>query len=86
MYSADADFFGRGRELLLQFLSRFTSMQHAKSTSSTNLLNLTCCHTEVEDEDQTCYLTESQYTDPRPTIPKADFLTPLKYQFFKSLV
>ena len=27
----------------------------------------TCCHTEVEVADQTCYLTQSQYTDTRQT-------------------
>ena len=28
--------------------------------------NFTCCHTEIEDADQTFYLTQSQYTDTRP--------------------
>ena len=29
--------------------------------------NLTCCHTEIEVADQSFYLTQSQYTDTRPT-------------------
>ena len=32
----------------------------------------TCCHTESEVEDQTFYLTQSQYTDTGPTISSAD--------------
>ena len=27
----------------------------------------TCCHTEIQDEDQTFHLTQSQYTDIGPT-------------------
>ena len=32
----------------------------------------TCCHTEMEFADLTFYLTQSQYTDTRPTTPSAD--------------
>ena len=32
----------------------------------------TCCYTETEVADQTCYLTQSQHTDTRPTSPSAD--------------
>ena len=32
----------------------------------------TCCHTEVEDADQTFYLIQSQYTDTGLTSPSAD--------------
>ena len=35
----------------------------------------TCCHTEIEVEDQTFYLTQSQYTDTGPTSPSADPIT-----------
>ena len=36
----------------------------------------TCCHTEVEAADPTFYLTQSQYTDTRPTSPSTDPITP----------
>ena len=36
----------------------------------------TCCHTEIEVADPTFYLTQSQYTDTRPTSPSADPFTP----------
>ena len=42
--------------------------------------NLTCCHTEIEDADQTFYLTPSQYTDTGPTSPSADPITPGAWQ------
>ena len=35
----------------------------------------TCYHTEIEDADQTFYLTRSQYTDTGPTSPSADPIT-----------
>ena len=38
--------------------------------------NFACCHTEIEVADQTFYLTQSQYTDTRPTSPRADPITP----------
>ena len=34
--------------------------------------SFTCCYTEIEDADQTIYLTQSQYTDTGPTSPSAD--------------
>ena len=34
--------------------------------------NCTCCHTEIEVAGQTFHLTQSQYTDTRPTSPSAD--------------
>ena len=40
----------------------------------------TCCHTETEIADQTFYLTQSQYTDTRPTSPSADPITPGAWQ------
>ena len=42
--------------------------------------NFTCCHTEIEVADQTFYLTQSQYTDTRPTSPSADPITPGTWQ------
>ena len=42
--------------------------------------NSMCCHTETEDADQTCYLTQSQHTDTRPTIPSTDPITPAAWQ------
>ena len=42
--------------------------------------NFTCCHTEIEVADQTFYLTQSQYTDTRPTSPSADPITPGAWQ------
>ena len=38
--------------------------------------NCMCCHSEIEVEDQTGYLTQSQYTDTRPTNPNADPIMP----------
>ena len=35
----------------------------------------TCCHSEIEDADQTFHLTQSQYTDTGPTSPSADGIT-----------
>ena len=37
-------------------------------------------HTDTEAADQTFYLTQSQYTDTRPTIPSANPLTPDAWQ------
>ena len=42
--------------------------------------SFTCCHTEIEVADQTFYLTQSQYTDTRPTSPSADPITPGAWQ------
>ena len=42
--------------------------------------NCTCCNTETEVADQTFYLTQSQYTDTRPTGPNADPITPGAWQ------
>ena len=35
-----------------------------------------CCHTDTEVEDQSCYLTRSQYSDNGPTSPCTDLVTP----------
>ena len=42
--------------------------------------NCTCCHTEIEDADQTFYHAQSQYTDTVPTSPSDDPLTPVAWQ------
>ena len=42
--------------------------------------NFTCYHTEIKVADQTFYLTQSQYTDTRPTSPSADPITPGAWQ------
>ena len=42
--------------------------------------NCTCCHTEIEVADQTCCLTQSQYTDTRSTSPSTDPITPGAWQ------
>ena len=58
-----------------------TSQQHA-SVSQGRICtdNVTCCHTEIEAADQTFHLTQSQYTDTRPTSPSADPITPGAWQ------
>ena len=45
-----------------------------------DLLNFTCCHTEIEVADPTFHLTQSQYTDTGPTIPSTDPTTPGAWQ------
>ena len=42
--------------------------------------NFTCCHTEAEVADQTFYLTQSQYTDTRPTSLSAYPIMPGAWQ------
>ena len=58
-----------------------TSQQHA-SVSQGRICSdkFTCCHTEIEAADQTFYLTQSQYTDTRPTNPSADPIMPGAWQ------
>ena len=48
--------------------------------SGTDLLNVTCCHTEIEVAKQTFHLTQSQYTDTGLTSPSDDSLTPGAWQ------
>ena len=63
------------------FVGCLTSQQHA-SVSQGRICsdNFTCCHTEIEVADQTFYLTQSQYTDTRPTSPSAYPITPGAWQ------
>ena len=59
------------------FVGCLTSQQHASVSQEWICSdNFTCCHTEIEVSDQTFYLTQSQYTDTRPTSPSADPITP----------
>ena len=58
-----------------------TSQQQASVSEERNCWdNFTCCHTEIEVADQTFYLTQSQYTDTRPTSPSTDLRTPGVWQ------
>ena len=63
------------------FVGCLTSQQHA-SVSQGRICsdNFTCCHTEIEVADQTFYLTQSQYTDTRPTSPSTDPIMPSAWQ------
>ena len=63
------------------FVGCLTSQQHA-SVSQGRICsdNFTCCHTEIEIADHTFYLTQSQYTDTRPTSPSADPIMPGAWQ------
>ena len=63
------------------FVGCLMSQQHA-SVSQGRICsdNFTCCHTEIEAADQTFYLTKSQYTDTRPTIPSTDPIMPGTWQ------
>ena len=52
------------------FVGCLTSQQHARVSQGRICSgNFTCCHTEIEVADQTFHLTQSQYTDTRPTSP-----------------
>ena len=62
-------------------LACLTSHQHASVYQGRICSdNCTCCHTEIEVADPTCYLTQSQYTDTGPTSPSADPITPGAWQ------
>ena len=69
------------RETGRMFVGCLTSLQHA-SVSEGRMCsnNFTCCHTKIEVANPTFYLTQSQYTDTRPTSPSADPVTPGAWQ------
>ena len=70
----------RSKEICL-FVGCLTSQQQASVSQGCICTdNFTCCHTEVEVADQTIYLTQSQYTDRRPTSPSADPIMPGAWQ------
>ena len=60
--------------VLLLCIDYLTSKQHASVSHERSCRdkNCSCCHAEREVADQTCYLTQSQYTDTRPTSPSAE--------------
>ena len=63
------------------FVGCLTSQQHARVSQGRICTDkFTCCHTEIEVADQTFYLTQSQYTDTRPTGPSADPIMPGAWQ------
>ena len=52
----------------LLFVDCLTSQQHTGvSQGWISSVNCMCCHTEIEVADPTCNLTQSQYTNTRPT-------------------
>ena len=63
------------------FVGCLTSQQQA-SVSQEQICsdNFVCCHTEIEAADQTFYLTQSQYTDTRPTCLSGDPIAPGTWQ------
>ena len=63
------------------FVGCLTSQQHASVSQGWICSdNFTYCHTEIEVADQTFHLTQSQYTDTRPTSPSTDPITPGAWQ------
>ena len=67
--------------LLLLFVGRLTSQQHA-SVSQGRICsdNFMCCHTDIEVAEQTLHLTQLQYTDTKPASPSADPIMPGAWQ------
>ena len=62
---------------MLLFVGCLTSQQHASvSQGQTCSDKLTRCYAKIEVADQTFYLTQSRYTDTRPTSPTADPAAP----------
>ena len=63
------------------FVGCLTSQQHA-SVSQGRICsdNSMCCHTEIEVADPTFHLTQSQYTDSRPTSPSTHPMAPGAWQ------
>ena len=70
-----------GSLVQLLFVCCLTSQQHA-SVSLGRICsdNFTYCHNEMEVADQTFHLIQSQYTDPGPTSPSTDPITPGAWQ------
>ena len=61
------------RESLFLVFFSLTSQQCAKSICSNNCM---CCHTDIDVADQTCYLTQTQYTGTLPASPSTDSIMP----------
>ena len=66
---------------LLLLVGCLTPQQHA-SVSQGRICSdkFTCCHTDIEVADPTFHLTQSQCTDPGPTSPSTDPITPGAWQ------
>ena len=58
------------------FLGCLIFQQHTMRISRLDLFDLTCCHIDTLVADQTCHLTQSLYTDTRPTSLSTDPITP----------
>ena len=67
---------GRRTKIVCWLVACLTS-QRSASVSQGRVCSdkCTCCHTEIEGSDQTCYLTQSQYTDTGTTSPTLDLIT-----------
>ena len=61
-----------------QFLAAFsTTQQHASASQGWIFRdNCTCCLSEIQVADQTCYPIQSQHTDVKPTSPSIDTVMP----------
>ena len=73
------------------FVSCLMSQQHASVSQGWICSdNFMCCHTQIEVADPTFHLTQSQYTDTKPTSPSTDPVMPGRVAnwvpIFKSLV
>ena len=77
----DPELFWSSQTNVCLLVGCLTSQQHA-SVSQGRICSdhFTCCHTEKEVADPTFYLTQSQYTDTRPTSPSADPMMPGTWQ------
>ena len=63
------------------FVGCLTSQQHTSVSQGRICSDIfTCCPTETEVADQTFHLTQSQYTDTRPTSPSTDPIPPGTWQ------
>ena len=67
--------------VLLLLVACLTSQQHATVSQGRICSgNCTCRHIKIQDADQTFDLTQSQYTDIKPTSPSAETITPSAWQ------
>ena len=60
---------------------RLTTQQHPNSPLEQICLDkFLCCHTEIEDANETCYLTKSLHADTRPISPSTNPILPGVWQ------
>ena len=59
----------------LLFVGYLTSQKHASVSHERICSDDTCCCTEIEGVDQTCYLTQARYTGAGLTSPNTDPMT-----------